>query len=93
MLPETIAYNHLKRIETAFHLWDPETEIVLPDAGLLFEVKYQTSISSADLRQVAKNAERTGFDPYVITKETADTRTVDGEEVAFVPLYVICQAI
>ncbi len=90
---ETVAYNHLKRIEQPYYCRDPETDIVLPESEQLFEVKYQTNISTSDLRPLAENADRTGFDPYVITKDTAETRTVNGQKIELVPLYAICQIV
>lgn len=90
---ETVAYNHLKRFERPYFLKDPETDIVLPDAGQLFEVKYQADIATSDLQSLAENARRTGFDPFVVSKNTHETRTVDGQDIQLVPLYAVCLAV
>lgn len=87
---ETVAYNHLRRIEDPAYLRDPETDIVLPERGALFEVKYRDEITTADLTPLAENAADTGFTPYLVSKDTHDTRTVDGHEIEVRPLHTLC---
>lgn len=87
---ETVAYNHLRRIEDPAYLRDPETDIVLPERGALFEVKYREEITAADLGPLAENAAETGFTPYLVSKDTDDTRTVDGQDIEIRPLHTLC---
>lgn len=87
---ETVAYNHLKRVEPPAYLRDPETDLVLPERESLFEIKYKETISTSDMRPLAENAERTGFTPYLISKDTDDTRTVDGRVIRLIPLHALC---
>lgn len=87
---ETIAFNHLRRIEPPAYLKNPETDIVLPEAGWLFEVKYREEIRRRDLEPLVENAARTGFTPYLVSKDTYETRTVDDHEVKIVPLHTLC---
>jgi len=90
---ETVAYNHLKRMEDPAYLRDLETDIVLPQRQELFEIKYRESISSSDLEPLADNATATGFTPYLISKNTYDTRTVEGQEIRIVPLHALCRIV
>lgn len=90
---ETVAYNHLKRIETPAYLREPETDIVLPETGRLFEVKYRETITREDLVPLAENAATTGFTPYLVTKDTYGSRTVDGQAVHLVPLHTLCTVV
>lgn len=90
---ETIAYNHLKRIEPPGFLKSPETDIVLPDSEVLVEVKYQDTISTSDLGALVENAEETGFRPLCVSKDTFETRSVDGHQVEIVPLHTVCRIV
>ncbi len=83
---ETVAFNHARRLETPYHLKDPEVDIVLPKRGVLLEVKY----GKHDVDNLVDAAKRTGFKPYLITEDTYDTRTVNGVVVKYVPLYAFC---
>lgn len=87
---ETVAFNHLRRIEPPAFLRDPETDIVLPESERLFEVKYREEIRRQDLEPLVENADRTGFTPFLVSKDTFERRTVDGHEVRIVPLHTLC---
>lgn len=87
---ETVAYNHLKRIEEPAYIQDPETDIVLPETGAIFEIKYRETISRTDLDPLATNAAATGFDPYLVSRDTYDTRIVDDVEIQLIPLHALC---
>lgn len=93
LIAETIAYNHLKRLEQPYYMKQPETDIVLPDRELLFEVKYRETIRDGDLEPLVENAQQTGFQPVLVSKHTYDTRTINGHDVQLVPLHVLCLAI
>lgn len=87
---ETVAYNHLRQLEEPAHLTDPETDIVLPERERLFEVKYSETIETADLVSLAESAVETGFTPCLVSKDTYDTRTVEGVDIDIVPLDALC---
>lgn len=87
---ETIAFNHAKRLEQPYFFKDPEVDIVLPEKGLLFEVKYGETVDDEDLENLVAVAEKTGFEPYLLTKDTYDSRTVGDVEVELIPLYAFC---
>ena len=87
---ETIAYNHLKKIEDPEYMKDPETDIVLPEKQMLFEVKYQNHINDSDLENLIQNAKKTGYKPYIISKNTHETRTIQNQKIKIMPLHTIC---
>lgn len=86
---ETVAYNHLKKIEEPRYMKKPETDIVLPEEEKIFEVKYQNHINNTDLKNLLKNTEKTGFKPYIISKNTHETREINGKKVEILPLHTI----
>jgi len=87
---ETIAFNHARRLERPYYSIDPEVDIVLPETGILMEVKYGDNIDEDDLQNLVKAAEETGFKPYLLTKDDYETKTVEGTKIELIPLYVFC---
>lgn len=87
---ETIAFNHARRLERPYYFIDPEVDIVLPETGILLEVKYSKSIDENDLQNLVKTAEETGFKPYLLTKDDYGSETVEGTKIELIPLYVFC---
>ncbi len=88
--PETIAFNHAKRLEEPYYFREPEVDIVLPERGVLLEVKYSEDVGGKDLENLVEAAEETGFKPYLLTKDDYGTRKVEDVEVELVPLYAFC---
>lgn len=87
---ETIAFNHARRIERPYYFKEPEVDIVLPETGILLEVKYRNNINEADLKNLVKAAAETGFKPYLLSKDTYGSKTVEGITVEIIPLYAFC---
>ncbi len=87
---ETVAFNHAKRLERPYHFRDPEVDIVLPDNGMLLEVKYGKNVSDEEIENLASVAKKTGFKPYLLTRDRYDSRTVDDVRVELIPLYAFC---
>ncbi len=87
---ETIAFNHARRLESPNYFKDPEVDIVLPENSMILEVKYGKSIDEKDLYNLVKAADKTGFKPYLLTKDTYGSETVEGTKVELIPLYVFC---
>ncbi len=87
---ETIAFNHAKRLEEPYYFRELEVDIVLPERAVLLEVKYSENLGGKGSENLVEAAEETGFKPYLLTKDTYETRTIDGVEVEFVPLYAFC---
>jgi len=90
---ETIAFNHAKRLEEPYYFREPEVDIVLPERAVLLEVKYSDNVGKKGLGNLVEAAEQTGFKPYLLTKDTYETRTIEGVEVELVPLYVFCLSV
>ncbi|MFO8109761.1 MAG: ATP-binding protein [Thermoplasmata archaeon] len=90
---ETIAFNHAKRLESPYYFKDPEVDIVLPESGIIMEVKYGKSIGEDDFKNLVKAADETGFTPYLLTKDTYDSRSVGGMKIELIPLYVFCLSV
>ncbi len=87
---ETIAFNHARHLEIPYYFKDPEVDIVLPETGVLLEVKYGKNIDEDDLRNLVKATDETGFKPYLLTEDTYGSKTVEGIKVELIPLYVFC---
>jgi len=87
---ETIAFNHAKRLEQPYYFREPEVDMVLPERGVLLEVKYSEDVGGKDFENLVEAAEETGFKPYLLTKDDYETRTIEGVEVESVPLYAFC---
>lgn len=93
LVAETVAFNHLKRVEEPQHTSDPEVDVVLPEHGLAFEVKYKENISDKIVSRVADFAEEEDLEPFVVTKNSFDKRTANNQEVRLVPLWFLCLAV
>ncbi|MFB6158042.1 MAG: ATP-binding protein [Candidatus Nanohalobium sp.] len=87
---ETIAYNHLKRIEEPGFKKDPEVDIILPEQKKAFEIKYPDKPSRKDARQLTKLPEDHKL--YLVTRKTYDTWQIKGREVEVIPLWMLCLA-
>lgn len=56
----------------------------------LLHVKYRDESTAADLGPLAEIAADTGFTPYLVSKDTDDTRLIDGRDIEVRPLYTLC---
>ncbi|KXB03732.1 hypothetical protein AKJ48_03675 [candidate division MSBL1 archaeon SCGC-AAA261O19] len=85
---ETIAFNHLKRIEKPFHLKDPEIDIVLPENKCAIEVKYKPEVRKSDAKPLTKLSN--DFKLFLVTKENYGTWNINGRDVQLIPLWLLC---
>ena len=94
LIAETIAFNHLCRLEsTPKYVGKPEADILLEEESCLFEVKYSDKISDKVVRNLVENGERIGADNlYIITDNVFEKRVFKDREVELVPLWLLCLA-
>lgn len=85
---ETIAFNHLKKIERPRFNRDPEVDIVLPENGKAFEVKYSSNVDERDAENLLEMSE--GFELFLVTEDLYDELKIDGRVVSAVPLWLLC---
>jgi len=85
---ETIAFNHLKKIERPRFNRDPEVDIVLPENGKAFEVKYSSNVDERDAEDLLEMSE--GFELFLVTEDLYDELKIDGRVVSAVPLWLLC---
>lgn len=85
---ETIAFNHLKKIERPRFNSDPEVDIVLPENGKAFEVKYSSNVDERDAENLLEMSE--GFELFLVTEDLYDELKIDGRVVSAVPLWLLC---
>lgn len=90
LIAETVAFNHLSRVERPQHMVDPEIDIVLPKKELLFEVKYTDDVPEDVVCRVAEASKERGFRPFIVTKDVLDTKEVEDVEVQLIPLWLLC---
>jgi len=88
---ETVAFNHLKRLEDPKFKKRPEVDILLPETGKAFEVKYQDDLDRRDARNLTELPEK--YDLYMVSRDTYDEWKVEGREIKVVPLWLICLAV
>ncbi|KXA96638.1 hypothetical protein AKJ37_04730 [candidate division MSBL1 archaeon SCGC-AAA259I09] len=92
LIAETVAFNHLSRIEKPQYMRDPEIDIVLPEKELMFEVKHTSEIKENTISRVAEKAKDERFKPFLVTEDVLDTREVSDAEVHLIPLWFLCLA-
>ena len=85
---ETIAFNHLKKIERPRFNRDPEVDIVLPENGKAFEVKYSSNVDEKDAENLLEMSEE--FELFLVTEDLYDEWKIDGRVVSAVPLWLLC---
>ncbi len=85
---ETIAFNHLKRLERPRFYREPEVDIVLPEMKKAFEVKYTSNVSKDQAENLLDLPE--DFDLYLVTKDVYEKWEIDGRKVYAVPLWLLC---
>lgn len=85
---ETIAFNHLKKIERPRFNREPEVDIVLPENRKVFEVKYSSNLDERDAKNLLKMAEE--FQLFLVTEDIYDEWRIDGRIVSVVPLWLLC---
>lgn len=92
---ETIVFQHLRLLSDRISFWrtpqKEEVDMILDRGGLLpVEVKYRTSISSADVKNLLKFMEKfrvhTGM---VATRELLERKKIDGKEILFIPVWLL----
>ena len=88
---ETIAFNHLKKVERPKFHREPEVDIILPECGKAFEVKYTSSVSKEEAKNLLDLPE--DFDLYLVTREVYERWDIDGREIRLVPLWLLCLTI
>ena len=92
-LAETAAYNHLSRTGNAYFWRDArgnEVDIVLTERAdvVPIEVKYQTNITKADAKGLARFCEtHRNARPVMITRDQAGSLEVGGFSVRLVPMW------
>ncbi len=84
---ETIAFNHLKKLETPNFLQEPEVDIVLSGSKQAFEVKYTTKNSKEHVKNLLKLPE--DFELYLVTEGTYDIYEVGGRKIRIIPLWLL----
>lgn len=85
---ETVAFNHLKRLEDPVYNRDPEVDIVLPDKKAGFEIKYKENPSRRDAKNLLKLPET--FDLFLVTREGYDEWKIGGRKIQLIPLWLLC---
>jgi len=85
---ETIAFNHLKRLEIPRFHRAPEVDIVLPKVKKAFEVKYTSNVSKDQAKDLLELSE--DFDLYLVTNDVYEKWDIDGRKVYVVPLWLLC---
>ena len=85
---ETIAFNHLKRIEEPYFKKDPEVDIILPEAEKAFEIKYQESVRERNAGNLVHLSE--DYDLYLISKNTYESWSIEGRTIEVIPLWMLC---
>lgn len=88
LVAQTVAFNHLERLEPPMYMAKPEIDIVLPERGYAFEVKYGAEVSSSDARSLTTAPRE--YTLFLVTRDQYDTWTVNGRTVQVIPLWLLC---
>lgn len=88
---ETVAFNHLKRIEYPSYSKNPEVDIILPEKKCAFEVKYRSEVRKSDAKPLTELP--SDFNLFLVTKENYDTWTVNGRKIQIIPLWLLCSSL
>lgn len=85
---ETIAFNHLKKLEKPHYKQKPEVDIILPENKYAFEIKYGEKVHKKDAQSLTELPEE--YKLVLVTKERYDTWEVKGRKVRLIPLWLLC---
>ncbi len=85
---ETIAFNHIKKVERPYYQQSPEVDIILPGRKWAFEVKYSDNISFKDAGSLLTLDKE--FELYLVTRRTYDRWIIDDRVVNVIPLWMLC---
>jgi len=88
---QTIAFNHLKRLETPYFFKHPEIDIILPKRKLAFEIKYTDNPSKKDAQHLTKAPD--DYKLYLITKDIYDEFEIQGRTIYLLPLWLLVLAV
>lgn len=88
---QTIAFNHLHRIEEPLFIKDPEVDIILPNSKMAFEIKYTDAIAKKDLENLTHLDKK--YTLFLVTKDTYDTIEHHGRTIQLIPLWLLTLAV
>lgn len=88
---ETIAFNHLKRIEKPYYNNSPEIDIVLPKKKYGFEIKYTDKITKKDSKSLTELPKE--FKLFLVTKDKYDKWYIENRKINLIPLWMLCTSI
>ena len=85
---ETIAFNHIKKMERPFYQQGPEVDMILPGRKWAFEIKYSDNISYKDAGPLLTLHKE--YELFLVTRRTYDRWIIDDRAVNVIPLWMLC---